>query len=193
MTDKQLRAEIEARNGQYAWLGIKGEPFTDEQGRTSAIGCFRWEPIVFHGVNEYSLTGERYDFEVQVYRPGGSLGANGVLVYRDLHGNSWLPLCGEDAIRAAAIAQRALAGSKPIRGGHRGHDKTYGTLKERTKWIAEMQHVVDERYREDPKRDFIKELCVFASKAVPQSWNGKHASPNTIRKLVKNPKKKSLE
>jgi hypothetical protein len=194
MNDKQIRAEIESRTAQRTLLGIKsGSIVTDEQGRTSAIGYFRWEPVVFKvGTNEYAFTGERCDVEVQVYRPDFRQLGSGVLIYRDRDGNPWLPTDGEDAIRAAAMAQSSLAGRKSRRGGQDAHDKTYGTPEERAKTIAEWQRVVDEKYQEDPNREFIKELCAFASSEVPQPWNGKLESPNTIRKHVKNPRKKSL-
>lgn len=75
-------------------------------------------------------------------------------------------------------------------GGRDAHDSTYGTRDQRAAFIAALQRVVDTRHEEDPSRSFTKELCRFASDEVPQPWNGEHLEPDTIRHLVKNPKKK---
>jgi hypothetical protein len=82
------------------------------------------------------------------------------------------------------------AGRRSKRSWIKGHVKEYGTRDQRAAFIAALQRVVDRRYEEDPSRSFTKELCQFASDEVPQPWNGEKLKPDTIRHLVKNPKKK---
>ena len=139
----QHRAEIESRTARYSFLGIEHQEHTDPQGRVSAIGRFRYEPMETTPDGKLTPTGERYDVKVQVYK-------DPLL--------EWQPLEGYAGILAAALALPARTGRKVRRAS---------TAAARTRWgdrdrAAEVQAYFDAMGRA-PHLDAEKTRAVKAA------------------------------
>jgi hypothetical protein len=89
----QLRAEIESRSAVYHFLGIKGEPFTDRDGRHTAVGRLGYECTGNEDIEPHNR--ERIEVEVQIYEDPAA---------------GWQPVAGITAVRATALALPARTG-----------------------------------------------------------------------------------
>jgi hypothetical protein len=105
-TAKRIRKPYDLDTARIEFLGIKGKPWIDAQGRTSAIGRYRYEfadcVIAGDHFENKPIPGESFEIEVQMYLDP---------VY------GWQPNEGIESVAKRACQELALSLEDPAKDG----------------------------------------------------------------------------